>query len=91
MLGQVEGGEPIFSGACTLENGEPQPWRFPLHKATLTAEHRFLGRQRQQGLGDAWWIMMQQLIMAWSTEAAGQERVQDTEDGNIHGCMSTPN
>lgn len=35
--------------------------------------------------------MMQQLIMAQSTEAAGQERVQDTEDGNIHGRMSTPN
>lgn len=45
----------------------------------------------QQGLGDAWWIMMRQLIMTWSIKAAGQERVQDMEDGNIHGRMSTPN
>lgn len=27
--------------------------------------------------------MMQQLIMTWSVNAAGQERVQDTDDGSI--------
>lgn len=45
-LGQAGGDWLIFSGACTLENGEPQPWRFPLHRATLTAEHGLLGMQR---------------------------------------------
>lgn len=29
--------------------------------------------------------------MTWTIRAAGQERVQDMEDGNIHGRMLTPN
>lgn len=38
----------------------------------------------RQGFGDGWWIMMQQLIMTWSVNAAGQESVQDMKDGSIH-------
>lgn len=68
-----------------MENGEPQPWRFPLCIATLTEEHEFWeGSVCRQGFGDAWWIMMEQLIMTWSVNAAEQERVQDMEDGRTH-------
>lgn len=32
---------------------------------------------------------MRQLIMTWSVNAAGQRRVQDTEDGGIHINVDT--
>lgn len=84
-MGQAGRGELIFSGACTLEHGEPQPWRFPLRIAMLTEEHKFWeGSVCRQGFGIAWWIMMEQLIMTRSVNAAEQEKVQDTEDGRIH-------
>lgn len=78
LLGQVSRGQLVFSGACTLEDGEPQPCRFP--QSGPETESSFLqgllGRLcvTVGGFGDGQHqIMMQELIMTCLVDADSLE------------------
>lgn len=50
LLGEVSRGKLVFSGAGTLEDVEPQPWRFPRRSTGARAKLKQAVLEREGGV-----------------------------------------